>query len=53
MDKAESKDAFYISMALGHGLDRKLTPEQIPNYSDVIYTLYLTVAKHIKKYDLQ
>ena len=39
-------------MSLGHGLGRKFNPDQIPKYSDVIYTLYLTVARDAKKYDL-
>ena len=52
IDKAQSKDAFYVCMSLGHGLGRKFVPEQIPRYSDVIYTLYLTVAREAKKYDL-
>ena len=47
MDKAESKDVFYLSMALGHGIGKKLDIEQIPKYSDVIYTLYVAAAKHI------
>ena len=52
MERAESKDAFYIGMSLGHGLGRKFTPDQIPQFSDVIYTLYLSIASNIKKYDL-
>ena len=39
-------------MSLGHGLGRKFVPEQIPKYSDVIYSLYLVVARDAKKYDL-
>ena len=53
MDRAESKDVFYISMALGHGLGKKLLPEQIPKFSDVVYTSYIVAAKNLKTYDLQ
>ncbi len=52
MSKASGKDAFYVSMALGRGLGRKLDESQIPAYSDICYGLYVQVMRHIKEYDL-
>jgi hypothetical protein len=42
MDRADAKDAFYISMALGRG---KIRPELI--VSDIYYTLYMLISKNI------
>ena len=54
MDKAESKDVFYLSMAIGRGLkNKKFTIEQVPRYSDVCYNLYLACTKMLYEYDLQ
>ena len=53
IDRSESKNAFYICMALGRGLGKKIDQSQIPDFSDVIYALYISVARHIKEYDLQ
>jgi hypothetical protein len=47
MDKADAKDTFYISMALGRG---KIRPELI--VSDVYYTLYLNISRNIAELDL-
>jgi hypothetical protein len=41
IDKASSKDTFYLAMALGRG---KINPALIN--SDLYYTLYLNTAKH-------
>ena len=53
LDKAQSKDAFYICMALGRGLGKKIDESQIVNFSDLMYSLYISVARSIKEYDLQ
>ena len=53
MDKATGKDAFYLCMALGRGLGKKLDESHIANMSDICYALYLNVHRHIKSYDLQ
>lgn len=47
IDKAESKDTFYICMALGGG---RIKPSLIK--SDIYYTLYLNVSRHLSSYDL-
>jgi hypothetical protein len=41
IDKASSKDTFYLAMALGRG---KINPALIN--SDLYYTLYLNTARH-------
>ena len=53
LDRAQAKDAFYICMALGRGLGKKIDESQIVNFSDVGYALYITLARKIKDYDLQ
>ena len=53
MDKATGKDAFYLCMALGRGLGKKLDESNIANMSDICYALYLKVNQNIKTYDLQ
>ena len=40
-------------MALGRGLGRKIDETQIPSFSDLIYSLYVSVARNGKEYDLQ
>ena len=52
LDKAESKDAFYVCMALGRGLGKKIDESQIPNFGDLSYHLHATVTRNIKDYDL-
>ena len=52
LDRSSSKDAFYICMALGRGLGRKIDESQISNISELSYSLYLSVARHINEYDL-
>ena len=47
IDKADSKDTFYLCMALGRG---KIKPELVK--SDVYYTLYLNASRHLDKFDL-
>ena len=47
IEKAEAKDAFYLCMALG---TQRVDPSLVK--SDIYYTLYLTVSKHISEYDL-
>ena len=47
IDKAEPKDTFYLSMALGRG---KINPDLIK--SDIFYTLYLNMSRHINEFDL-
>ena len=47
MDKAESKDTFYICMALDK---EKINPSIID--SDIYYTLYLNASRYLKEYDL-
>eukprot|EP00347_Sterkiella_histriomuscorum_P023236 403335430 len=47
IDKADSKDTFYLCMALG----KDKMPKGIVK-SDVYYTLYLNVAKNLKDFDL-
>lgn len=44
IDKASSKDTFYLCMALGRG---KINPTVIN--SDLFYTLYLNVSRHSMK----
>ena len=53
LDRAQSKDAFYVCMALGRGLGKKIDESQISNFSDLVFSLYITVARSIKDYDLQ
>ena len=53
LNKASGKEAFYMCMALGRGLGVKFDESQIPNFSDIIYGLYVTANGHIKNYDLQ
>jgi hypothetical protein len=52
INKAKSKDAFYLSMAIGRGLNKKIYAKQIPNFSDLCYNLYLVTAKEIAEFDL-
>ena len=40
-------------MALGRGLGKKIDESQIVNFSDLGYSLYISVARGIKEYDLQ
>ena len=47
MEKADAKDTFYLSMALGRG---KIPPELV--VSDVYYSLYLNVSRNIAQLDL-
>lgn len=44
IDKASSKDTFYLSMALGRG---KISPSLIN--TDIYYTLYLNTSRHCLK----
>ena len=53
LSRAKGKDSFYICMALGRGLGKKIDESQIPNFSDVCYGLYMTASTNIKEYDLQ
>ena len=52
MDKATGKDAFYLCMALGRGLGKKIDESHIANFSDICYALYMNVYRHIRTYDL-
>jgi hypothetical protein len=52
IDKAKSKDAFYLGMALGRGLGKKFNADQIKQFSDLCYNLYLVTAKEIQNFDL-
>jgi len=50
--KAKSIDAFYLSMAIGRGLNKKFNAKNITNFSDLCYNLYLVTAKEIGEFDL-
>ena len=52
IDKAGSKETFYLAMALGRGLNRKFQPDMVPKFSDLVYALYIQAAQHIATYDL-
>ena len=39
-------------MALARGLGRKLSPENLSKFSDLVYSLYVGVAQNIDSYDL-
>jgi hypothetical protein len=52
IEKAGSKELFYLCMALARGIGKKLDPEQLPKFSDLVYSLYIGVAQNIKSYDL-
>ena len=52
IDKANNKDAFYLSMALGRGLGKKINRNEIKNFGDLCYNLYLATAKEINSFDL-
>ena len=47
IEKAESKETYYICMALG----RWRIPFELIE-SDIYYTLYLNICRHIGQYDL-
>lgn len=47
IDKADSKDTFYICMTLGKG---KIKPSLIK--SDIYYTIYLNTARFVQEFDL-
>ena len=53
LGKATGKEAFYLCMALGRGLGRKLDESQITNMSDLCYSLYISVMRNMKDYDMQ
>ena len=52
IDKAKARDAFYLSMAIGKGLQRKFSPDDIQNFGDLCYNLYLVTAREISAFDL-
>lgn len=52
LDRCQGKDAFYVCMALGRGLGKKIDESQIQNYGDLCYALYITVSRNIKEFDL-
>ena len=52
IDKAGSNETFYLAMALARGLNRKITPEMVPKYSDLVYSIYVQSAVHINALDL-
>jgi hypothetical protein len=52
ISKAKSKDAFYLQMAIGRGINKKFNASQIPNFGDLCYNLYLVTAKEIATFDL-
>jgi hypothetical protein len=47
MDEAESRDCFYIAVALSRNM---INPEAIP--SDIFYMLYLNSVRYIEQYNL-
>jgi len=54
MDKSDSKDAYYLCMALARGLknEKKLRVEWIPQFDNLTYNLYLATARQIEQYDI-
>lgn len=52
IEKAKATDAFYLSMAIGKGLRQKFSPDDIKNFSDICYNLYLVTAREINSFDL-
>jgi hypothetical protein len=51
--EATGSDAFMLCMAIGRGAGRKFGVDDIPQYSNVIYTLYTVVAHNIDSFNLQ
>lgn len=52
MEKANSNDTFMVCMAVGRGLGRKFSAEELPRLSNLIYNLYVQAATHMNAYDL-
>lgn len=52
IEKAKSKDVFYLAMAIGRGLGKKFAKEDVKGFSDLVYNLYLVSAREINDFDL-
>ena len=52
IDKLQPRDTFYLAMALGRGLQRKFHAQSVPNYSDLVFSVYLAAAANINEFDL-
>lgn len=50
--EATGSDAFMLCMAVGRGTGRKFNADDIPKYSNVIYSLYTVVAHNIDSFNL-